>query len=401
METNRLNSRADTLTIDASERDPAGTESEPRLATTVNVNQRFKIAGDVIAKTCAGLPEDQRHAINWAAGYCRERNLSCGEFGGMLRKPGTDSPYSEDSVWHAFTGGRSAGAQLEPFTKAVHTLRRRVEETNARQGTGFIETELTRKIFAACRAAFLKKRIVFIFGETQIGKSRGINEYARLHNHGETKLIMMPTRPSMTGLLSEFAIRLGISTQNRTEDLKRRIMECFDERTLLIVDECERCVEGRSSALDCLDFLRELFERRKCGMVLIGANNFRNALRSTYTLKKLWLRGYRPLQLPGRPGKESLRKFAVAFGLPPADDKTIAVEVTRIDDNGDEVSERVTTSPLKLQTAVITDDGLGRWLMILEDAADSAKEKGAKMTWGRVIAAHHQIKAAEQITEDK
>jgi hypothetical protein len=230
------------------------------------------------------LPDDQRHAVQWAAGFCRDRNLTLEEFGQMLTQPGAQTPYSGDSVYQALTGRRNE-TSLDRFSKSVHTLRKRLEETTSRETVRFIETGMSRAIFAACRAAFLKKRMGFIFGETQIGKSRTINEYARRHNHGETKVFMMPTRPTLTSLLHEFAIRLGISTQNRSEDLKRRILECFDERTLAIIDECERCVDGRNAGLDCLDFLRELFERRKCGMVLIGANDFRNALRTNYTLK--------------------------------------------------------------------------------------------------------------------
>jgi DNA transposition AAA+ family ATPase len=386
MDTNRLNGTA-----------TAEPPEEPRVATTVNINQRFKIPGDVIAKTCQELPDDQRHAVQWAAGFCRERNLTVDEFGQMLTQPGADQkPYSGDSVYQALTGRRNDGS-LERFAKAVHTLRKRLEETSSRESVRFIETGLSRQIFSACRAAFLKKRIVMIFGETQIGKSRNINEYARRYNHGETKVFMMPTRPTLTSLMHEFAIRLGISTQNRTEDLKRRIFECFDERTLPIIDECERCVDGRNAGLDCLDFLRELFERRKCGMVLIGANDFRNALRTNYTLKKLWLRGYRPLQLPARPNVKDLAEFARAFGLSPAEDKKVQVDTTVIDADGEEREERIVNSPLQLQSTVIKDDGLGRWLMILEDAADSAKEKGSRMSWGRVIVAHHLIKSVETV----
>jgi hypothetical protein len=381
----------ETISLDGSSR----TETE-NIAVTMNGNQRFKIPGDVIAKTCAGLPDDQRHAIKWAAGYCRERNITCAEFGNMLTKPGSDNkPYSSDSVYHAFTGGREAGQQLEPFTKAVHSLRRRLEETAPRRSTKFIETDITRAIFASCRAAFLKQRISFIFGDSQIGKSISLDEYARLHNHGETKLITIPSRPSFTSLLGEFAIRLGISTQNRTEDLKRRIMECFDERTLLIVDECERCVTLRIASYDCLDFLRELWDRRKCGMILAGSKDFQEALASNYRLKKLWRRGYRPLQLPSFPGKRCLNQFAEAFGLPPAPDEVIAIGVPRVNDQGDRVTDRVSKNPFQLQNELVKAVGVGQWLMLLEDAADSAKENGASISWKRVIAAWHLMKCAE------
>lgn len=367
--------------------------STRRGDTTAAVNaaaaNRFRIPGDVIAKTCESLPDDQRHAIKWAAGYCRSRNLNCDEFGAMLTQPGSEEKsYHSDSVYAAFTGRRNEGGSLARFCEAVHVLRKRVEETSPRSATQFVETALSKAIFAACRHAFAKKRIVCIFGRSQIGKTRALEEYSRRHNHGETILVRMPTGGSIQHFISELAIRLGIGLGNSRVDLRRRIIESFDERTLLIVDECEQCTDGRQNLL-ALEFAREIVDRRKCGAVFCGAPDFRNALRTNHTLEKLWKRGIRPLHLPDHPSRAHLNQFAAAFGLDPATDANINVRgVQLFDQDGNEVSQTIRGNPIDLQTKVIKENGLGRWLAILEDAQDLAKEKHNPLKWAHVLAAH-------------
>ncbi|ODU25022.1 MAG: hypothetical protein ABS95_01195 [Verrucomicrobia bacterium SCN 57-15] len=364
--------------------------SLPSAPSSNGSSSKFRIAADVIAQTCDGLPSEQAKALKWAEQYCRLRNLSTEEFGALLVQPGPrGSTYSGDSVYAAFTGRREVGS-LERFCAAVHTLRKRVEETKTRSSFPFVETGMTRKVFEACRVAMEKRRIVFVFGETQTGKSRSLNEFA-VQNPESVRLIMMPTKPTLTELLHQFAVALGIPVNSTKAAIRRTIFDRFDENTLLIVDECERCVE-RAYGTDALDFLREVYERCKCGIVLAGAMNLRNAVRSIYTLKKLWLRGYRPVSLPDRPGRKALDCFARAVGLEPAADKTIAVTIAA-------EGERIVGNPFQIQEEVISKSGLGRWLMILEDAQDSANEAGATISWGRVIAAHHNIASFEAVTD--
>jgi DNA transposition AAA+ family ATPase len=379
-------------------------EENPEVTATTTIAResagllKFKLPGDVIAKTVAELPDTQRGAIKWAAGYCRQRNLSTEEFGALLTQPGTDKAYSGDSVYQAFTGRRDAGS-LDRFCDAVDTLRRRMDETASRAST-FIETTLTRDIWRTCRTALQRHKLSFVFGPSQIGKTTALAEYSRRNNHGETVFIRMPTRGNQGELLKELAFRLGISVHNSQQEHRRRIMESFDERTLLIVDECHQCMGSfyGNRALESLDFLREIWDRRKCGMVLCGTDVFRQGLRNHKILQQLWLRGYRPLQLPSRPSQSQLAEFARAFGLEPATDKNMTVEMVLTGPDGEEQTRRVTRNPLKLEADVVTAYGLGRWVSLLEDAADMASEKGTRMTWGRVIAANEQWQQLEEVS---
>lgn len=361
-------------------------------------NQRWRIAGDTVARVLADQPDDIRRELKWLQGYGLQRQMSYAEAGALLRQPDSGKPYSGDSIYQALTGRRNdSEGSLRNLAESVRELRQRVEETAPRGRAAFIETSLTKRIWGACAAALRRQKLTFIFGPSQIGKSTAIAEYAARHNHGETIMVRMPTRGALGDFLEELAIRIGISPQSKTKELRRRIIESFDDRTLLIVDECHECLRSHYSdrALATLDFIREIYDRRRCGVVLVGTDVFRAGVRSIKILKQLWLRGYRPLQLPAAPTPANLVDFAKAFGLDPAPDRNITVEHEATDDSGRTTQETVRGNPSAIQAKVITTYGLGRWLNILEDAAESAADAGKRNTWGRVILAHHTAQQIE------
>jgi len=365
---------------------------------------RFIIPGDKVNRATVDLPDDQREAIRWAAGYCRAKNIHHAEFAALLKKP-DGTPYSKDSVYHMFTGGRTESA-LEPMVEAIQRLRRIEEERAEQTRASFVETRLAKRIFQLCRRAFLRQKMVFLFGDSQIGKTTALEEYARRHNHGETKYVRMSTGGTLCDFLRELADVLGIPSGNSIQDLKRRILQSFDSRMLLIVDECEECLrESRYGVrgLDTLNFIREIHDKRKCGVVLAGANIFRQRLyygAHSLSMRRLVLRGMPPLQLPKVPGQADLATFATHFGLPPAPDEVRGIRVAVVDDDGHERREEIQKNPLELQNKIVREHGLGRWLMILQEASDIAKEKRRTITWGFVIHAWHIFEQMETMPGD-
>ena len=227
---------------------------------------------------------------------------------------------------------------------------------------------------------------LLLIGPSGIGKTTALDAYATAHNHGETMMVRMPTRGGLGDLLSEFAFRLSISRKEKYCDLRRRVLDSFDKKNLIIIDECHQCLTSdySSRALASLEFLREIWDRRKCGMVLCGTNTFRDSLKSNLILRQLWLRGYRPLQLPKIPSQANLAEFARHYGLVPASDREIEVQT---DDEDTGKKRAIRGNPLKLEEKTVTTFGLGRWLSILDDASEAAREAGVRISWGRVIAA--------------
>ncbi len=382
----------------------AAATDTPDRASGRAVAGKFQIPGDRINLATSDLPDNQRSAIRWAAGYCRAKNLHHAEFAALIKKP-DGTPYSKDSVYHMFTGGRDESS-LVSMVEAIERLRK-IEDARAEQTRApFVETRLAKRIFLLCRRSFLRQKMVFIFGDSQVGKTTALEEYARRHNHGETIYVRMSTGGTLCDFLRELAEVLEIPGSNSSQDLKRRILQSFDSRMLLIVDECEECLRESKygvRGLDTLNFIREIHDKRKCGVVLAGANIFRKRLyHGTHSLSMVRLvrRGMPPLQLPNVPGQADLATFAEHFGLPPAPAEVIGVRVTEVDDDGNEKRIAVEKSPLALQNDTVKTHGLGRWLMILTEASDTARERRKTISWGFVLHAWHTFTTGENFNPD-
>lgn len=349
------------------------TESIPSIESTPSIPS-------APAESPEPLSPHHLEAITWATDYCNKKKLSYADLGQLLRQPGTAKPYSGDSVYAAMTGRRDEGS-LDRFTQAIETFRRQVEET-APKSINFIATSLSDKITALCDNARRRHKITFLFGPMQTGKTEALAHYAE--HHGDAVMVRMPTRGMFADFLAELAKGLNIAGIRQSE-LRRAIIERFTPDSLLIVDECHQSL-GQSRSMASLEFCREIWDRRRCGMLLCGTNDFRMALVSHRVLRQLWLRGYRPFAVTPAIARHNIDDFARAFKLQPAPDQEAKIVVS----TEGEPDQTITDNPRKLQDTVLAQYGLGRWISILEDAAELATDAGARMTWSRVITAARQ-----------
>jgi DNA transposition AAA+ family ATPase len=364
-------------------------------------NSGFQIPADRIRLAIQDLPDEQRELVWWFSQWCRRNDLNREALGRILRKPGSAEYYSADSILQLLTGGRiRRGENIEPMLDAISALRRIEGEREDQATSGFITTRLATEIWARCRKALRRQRIMFIFGESQIGKSAALKQYAIDHNHGETVLIEMPTGGSVTGLIHALAEHFNIPSKSGAKsDLRQRIINCFDSRMLLIVDEAHRATRN-DIGIDSFSFLREIWNKAGCGMVISLTNEGRDQLLNgpnKKALSQIWKRRITPLQLPNVPPDDDAALFAAAYGLPEATEKPVSIEVTYYDEQGRTQTMKHTESPLNLQREVLRTEGLGVWIGILQDAADMAQEQGKRITWGAVIKANCQARAEAEI----
>jgi DNA transposition AAA+ family ATPase len=296
--------------------------------------------------------------------------------------------------------GRREETEIVHLAEEILRYRRVVEEREGMADAGFIETSLSRAIWKCCERAFLRQRLTCIFGESQIGKTTAVIEYQRRHNHGETYYLRMPTRGVLGDLFEALAHMLGIPTGQKHRTLRRRIMESFDDRNLIIIDEAHQCLSTHygGAGVSSLEFLREIHDERHCGMVICGTNVLRDGIlrgSNSRILRQLWLRCHAPLYLPNIPTPEQMAEFSRAFKLEPAADKFTTTDWE--DEWGHKHHTR--ENQIKLQEKVLLEHGLGRWISILQEAADDARQAGVRITWGRVIAAHARFAMMETVSE--
>ena len=363
--------------------------------------RKFRIAGDVVGRAIQELPDDERALVWWLYQFCYKRDFTSDEIGRLLKKP-TGDFYSGDSVVQLFSGGRiRRGENIQPLLAAIKTLKSVEDKRAALVKSGFVETSLYQEVERRINHARLRQRILFIFGDSQIGKTEATVEYKRRHNHGQTIYIECPTGGRIGDFLQALGRELHITYFANVTQLAERIIDAFDPNMMLICDEMHRCLKrGSVSGLEVFSFLRELWNRRKCGQVICMTNEGRdNFLTGPHAkaLQQIWRRRITPLQLPSVPPAHDLALFAAAYGLPPATMEPVTISVSYVDDNGKTTRRNHTASPLKVQTDLVTAEGLGVWISILQDAADMASEQSKAITWGAVIKAHCQSQADAQI----
>lgn len=395
-----LSSPADSVA--AEDLAPLSPKESISIAQAASNSVRFRIPGDVIAQTVAELPDRERAAIRWFAGYCRTKNLS-GDDAGQLIRQDSGRPYSGDSVYQLFTGRRhKMGADTTPMIEAIEKFRAQIEGTRRDEDTTFVQTRLGKAISDLCARALRKKRIAYIIGDSQIGKSRNLREYSRTHNHGETIYVEMPAGGRHADFRHELVRSLGLPIGMRECDARRRIIDSLDDRMLLIVDEAHRCLgrSGGMAGLQTLDFIREIYNRCGCGIVISLTNEGKKLLLEgphKVALQQLWRRRITPLQLPTAVPADDLSLFAASHNLEPAPDKDITIDFKYYDDQGSQRTKKYTDNPLKLQLQVSSEEGLGVWLSILGDARDMAAEQKKDITWGAVLKAYCVSQADKEV----
>ena len=361
--------------------------------------KNFKISADVIASTVASLNEEETSALRWLAEYCRSLDLNRTQMSNLIKQK-NGKFYSFDSIYQTFTGRRQeSGTSITPIIEAIENFRELETERDRLVKSGFILTRLSTEIWKRCDKARLRQRISYIIGESQIGKTSALKEYQRRNNHGQTIYLETPSGGAKSALLRALALQLGISTTIRHDELGDRIIKSFDHSMLLIVDEAHRCLKS-VTGVKSMDFIRQLYNQAECGIVISMTNEGKKALLSgTFAgeLKQIWKRRIQPLQLPDIPPQDDLDLFSAAYGLEPASDTSITIEVELTNSEGRSRKKTYTDTSLELQTKVITSEGLGVWIMILQDASDIAQELNREITWGAVIKAYCNAQAEAEI----
>ena len=341
----------------------------PTAAIEAAADKKLKIAGDVVNAATRELPDEQRSVIRWAHAYAAENDLSLEELGKLVRLSGT-------TLSLVFRGKYEA--KLENVVSELASFKEITEKRAQGRKLNFIETAMTRKIFSLCDAAVEFQRVAFVFGDMQIGKTEALQEYQRTHNHGSTIYIAVPTGGALSHFLMKLAELLRITPNVTIANLRRRIIDSFDDRMLLIVDEIHRCIpkHGKSTMpLDTIEFIRELFDEKKCGVVLCGTSVFSEAMEKGAVerlLRQLKRRRLCSLRLPNTPQVRDLNTFAEAYGLEPAAGKA-----------------------LDLQTRMVEEEALGMWLTLLRMGAKIAAGKRSRFSWNHVIEAYSGLKILE------
>ncbi len=320
-----------------------------------------RIPATKVVEVTERLPDEQRLAIRWLHAHYWDSGDSLAE---IARAIGYDGG-TLSKVFH----GKYEG-DMAAVTQAVLRYRRVSEERASIHRAPFIETRLYRDIEECCDAALTYQKLVYIYGESQVGKTASLEHYQRTHNHGQTIMVTMPPGGALSNFLAALAPKVRVGTNNRPTQMMLTITKALGPHNLLIVDEAARAFLNRTETggMKTLDFIREIHDVSHCGVVLCGTKIFRDGMESLALRKFLNQFNRRCLfrkQLPDVPTRADLNAFARHYGLEAAEGEA-----------------------LRVQRAVVGEHGLGVWLTTLMAASRKASNTKRAMVWADVLKAH-------------
>lgn len=347
--------------------EPDDDDNKLRPATTTT---NYNIAPDQFETVITKLPHHQQDVIRWWYFLGKDRGWPLSQ---LAKACGSSST----TLSRVFRG--EYGAELDNLCKSLTKARESFHETV--DNPEFIMTSLAKEMFAINDRVRALRTVAILYGAMGIGKTTVQEEYKFRHNHGRT--IYYRCEPGMTlvQFISSFAGACGINFKSKQTQLRIReklyTLLAAGQR-LVIIDELHQLFLRRPGAdltpvLQC-EFLRTIYDKSKCGMVLIGTHALEGyMIDQKKVLAQLLDRGTMPIQLPDKPTAEDARAFVKHFGLPALTS-----------------SEPEAGSIIK---DILTSSGLRKLTLHLRDGAATAAKRGEKYTWSHFCTAFEDLQS--------
>lgn len=311
--------------------------------------------------------------VFWFYSFAQDNRLSLSDAGDALGVSGTDA-------WNILMGRApdyaTAGAR-------IRDVKQRVVSVPASAKT-FAPTSTWSTISQICDYVSVAYKPAFIYGESQIGKTECLEHWRDLNNNnGLVKLFTMPPAPTLGGVIYELAKMLHIPPRGFAAEIKSRVYDAIDSRMIILVDEVHRAFEGVAprNSIRIFEYLRSIYDTRKCGMVFSGTNVFKAALESgplAPVLDQFRRRSIVTVTLPPVTPRADIDMIADMFKMP----------LLRSDKTADEIVTRM-----------VRDSGIGQFLMYLQSGTNIAAKYKQPISWAHFIAAHDVVASLSKTTK--
>ncbi|MBP4133551.1 AAA family ATPase [Gallibacterium anatis] len=177
----------------------------------------------------------------------------------------------------------------------------------------FIDTPTAQKVSKSLDMARACKIIVPIFGASGVGKTKACQEYKR-QNKNVWLITASPARSTLSAILYELAIELGINDAPRRKDRLSRIVtkKLTGTDGLVIVDESDHL------PYDALEEFRIIQEEADIGFALVGNDKvytrMQGGVNQAHEYARLWSRLGKPASFKAST-KGDIKAIATAWGL--------------------------------------------------------------------------------------
>ena len=337
---------------------------------------RMNIPGDTVNQALerlvkeGELSEEARADVWWLYSYGMDNNMSLDDVGRAINKDST-------TVHRVFSG--RYGARYDGIVEDIRKFRALHAARGNRKKMEFVETTTWQKIEAVCKHALVGQLPVFIFGDSQVGKTTCLVEFARRNNHGQTKYVQIPACATLSIMTREIARACYISTRLNDAEIGARVTRAITGNMLLIIDELHRpfITSSPRTAIRIVEWFRELYDKTQCGIVFsstrVGKEELENGP-NALVLEQFRRRGIIQLELPPMPPKSDINRFAKSFGLPPPDGEAA-----------------------HLINTMLQNSGIKQYVVFLEAATNLAAKQQKPVSWDHFIAAYDKVQSLNRV----
>ena len=331
----------------------------------------MRIPGDMFKNSMAKLlarkviTNDEHDAIVWYYRRAQQMRLS-------LLNVGEELGISSTDAFRLFVGRFEKTSSIVGKIKALHA-----EDTAISSSSNFVETSTWRTIDQVCRYAAMSRKPAFISGVSQIGKTACLEEFKRRNDNGYTQILTILPKPTFGSITYELAKLYSLPPRGYSAEIKSRIFDAIDSRTLLIVDEIHQAIHGVSSSttIGIMEFLRFVHDKCKCGMVFSGTELFRTEMYNgplAPILDQFRRRSIISVSLPEVTPKEDLDDISRSYGLPSHDTDSTASEIVN---------------------NLVRSSGIGQFIIYLQSARNLAKTQNKPISWAHFIMAYDLVQS--------
>lgn len=260
------------------------------------------------------IDEEQGELLFWLHGFGQDKNISDRNLSEMMKV----SPAAVSQLM----SGKYAADNWTTMIDRIKALKDVEEEELKHINIGFVMTYTAETIFTACENAMTDGMPAFIYGASQIGKTTALEEFQRRHNHGRTKYLRLGSSWTKARVVRELG--RACKTRNlackKSWQIEESIYESLNRYNLLIIDEFHLAMEtvSDSTSREIVEFLREVYDRTHCGLVLsstkVGLQDLEDG-KNRMLFDQLRRRGIVKVVLPDVPPLKDINAIARSFSL--------------------------------------------------------------------------------------
>ena len=261
------------------------------------------------------ITPDQGEQIFWLHGHSLSHNLT-------LPLLSRQTGISKATLSLLFSGKYPADDWTQIIARIIK-YREQSDNLIKTADVGFIETTTAKLIFKLCKQALYDNMPAYIYGASQLGKTRALEEFVRRCNSPAIKYLRCRsgmTKARLARLLGR-ACHLRNLDRLSSADIIDGVVASLNNSSLLILDEFHMCLNTVKPDVSrqLVEFVREIFDLTHCGLVLcstkVGLAAFEEGP-NRLVFDQMRRRGILKVVLADVPPVKDINDFARAFDLP-------------------------------------------------------------------------------------